>query len=116
MHETARVSILRTPLLTALPIAVASAHIADPNALTDGDTRKRQPRYSKDNLAHNRGLVCRTGGEEITIFFPGVALGNVESVCQEIRQAVEDLRVKTTDMHGRTHTAVRIVRVTGDTD
>ena len=34
-----------------------SAEIADPSTLTDGDTRKRQPRYSGDNLAHNKSLV-----------------------------------------------------------
>ena len=33
MHDTATVSILRTPWLTAWPMAVASAHIPDPNAL-----------------------------------------------------------------------------------
>ena len=34
-----------------------SAEIADPATLTDGDTRKRQPRYAGDNLAHNKSLV-----------------------------------------------------------
>jgi aryl-alcohol dehydrogenase-like predicted oxidoreductase len=34
-----------------------TADIADPATLADGDTRKRQPRYSKDNLAHNRALA-----------------------------------------------------------
>jgi aryl-alcohol dehydrogenase-like predicted oxidoreductase len=34
-----------------------SEEIADPAALTDGDTRKRQPRYAGDNLAHNRSLA-----------------------------------------------------------
>jgi aryl-alcohol dehydrogenase-like predicted oxidoreductase len=33
-----------------------TAEIADPATLSDGDTRKRQPRYGKDNLAHNRAL------------------------------------------------------------
>jgi aryl-alcohol dehydrogenase-like predicted oxidoreductase len=36
-----------------------SQDIADPATLSDGDTRKRQPRYSKDNLDHNRSLVQR---------------------------------------------------------
>jgi aryl-alcohol dehydrogenase-like predicted oxidoreductase len=34
-----------------------SEEIADPATLTDGDTRKRQPRYAGDNLAHNRALA-----------------------------------------------------------
>ena len=34
-----------------------SEEIADPATLTDGDTRKRQPRYSGDNLAHNKSLA-----------------------------------------------------------
>ncbi len=34
-----------------------TADIADPATLTDGDTRKRQPRYAGDNLAHNRALA-----------------------------------------------------------
>jgi aryl-alcohol dehydrogenase-like predicted oxidoreductase len=34
-----------------------TADIADPATLSEGDTRKRQPRYSGDNLAHNRALA-----------------------------------------------------------
>ena len=34
-----------------------TAEIADPATLAEGDTRKRQPRYAKDNLAHNRALA-----------------------------------------------------------
>ena len=34
-----------------------TSDIADPATLAEGDTRKRQPRYSGDNLAHNRALV-----------------------------------------------------------
>jgi aryl-alcohol dehydrogenase-like predicted oxidoreductase len=34
-----------------------TSEIADPATLADGDTRKRQPRYSKDNLDHNRALA-----------------------------------------------------------
>ncbi len=33
-----------------------TSDIADPATLADGDTRKRQPRYAGDNLAHNRAL------------------------------------------------------------
>jgi aryl-alcohol dehydrogenase-like predicted oxidoreductase len=33
-----------------------TSDIADPATLSDGDTRKRQPRYAKDNLAHNIAL------------------------------------------------------------
>ena len=43
------------------PIArgLISSEIADPATLTDGDTRKRQPRYAGDNLAHNKSLVAK---------------------------------------------------------
>jgi aryl-alcohol dehydrogenase-like predicted oxidoreductase len=34
-----------------------TADIADPSKLTDGDTRKRQPRYAGDNLKHNVALA-----------------------------------------------------------
>jgi len=34
-----------------------TSEIADPATLSDGDTRKRQPRYAGDNLAHNRALA-----------------------------------------------------------
>jgi aryl-alcohol dehydrogenase-like predicted oxidoreductase len=34
-----------------------TSDIADPATLAEGDTRKRQPRYAKDNLAHNRALA-----------------------------------------------------------
>jgi len=34
-----------------------TSDIADPATLADGDTRKRQPRYAGDNLAHNRTLA-----------------------------------------------------------
>ena len=37
--------------------ACSPPDIADPATLTDGDTRKRQPRYAGDNLAHNRALA-----------------------------------------------------------
>jgi aryl-alcohol dehydrogenase-like predicted oxidoreductase len=34
-----------------------TSDIADPSTLAEGDTRKRQPRYAGDNLAHNRALA-----------------------------------------------------------
>jgi aryl-alcohol dehydrogenase-like predicted oxidoreductase len=34
-----------------------TSDIADPATLAEGDTRKRQPRYAGDNLAHNRSLA-----------------------------------------------------------
>jgi aryl-alcohol dehydrogenase-like predicted oxidoreductase len=34
-----------------------TSDIADPKTLVEGDTRKRQPRYAGDNLAHNRALA-----------------------------------------------------------
>jgi aryl-alcohol dehydrogenase-like predicted oxidoreductase len=36
-----------------------TSDIADPATLAEGDTRKRQPRYAKDNLEHNRALAQR---------------------------------------------------------
>ena len=39
-----------------------TANIADPATLADSDSRKRHPRYSKDNLAHNRELAERVEG------------------------------------------------------
>jgi aryl-alcohol dehydrogenase-like predicted oxidoreductase len=36
-----------------------TSDIADPATLVEGDTRKRQPRYAGDNLAHNRALAQR---------------------------------------------------------
>jgi aryl-alcohol dehydrogenase-like predicted oxidoreductase len=41
------------------PIArgLLSEEIADPATLSEGDTRKRQPRYAGDNLAHNKTLA-----------------------------------------------------------
>jgi len=34
-----------------------TADIVDPTTLSEGDTRRRQPRYAKDNLDHNRALA-----------------------------------------------------------
>lgn len=48
----------------------------------------------------NRGLVCRTGGEEMTAFFPGVEKERAKIVCEEVREAVEELAVKTYDNDG----------------
>jgi aryl-alcohol dehydrogenase-like predicted oxidoreductase len=36
-----------------------TSDIADPATLSEGDTRKRQPRYAKGNLEHNRALAQR---------------------------------------------------------
>ena len=48
----------------------------------------------------NRGLVCRTGGEEITVFFPGAEAERASQVCEEVRIAVEELSVPTRDNEG----------------
>ncbi len=39
-----------------------TSDIADPATLTDGDTRKRQPRYAGDNLKHNRSACRKSPG------------------------------------------------------
>src|SRR5262245_6632675 len=36
-----------------------TGEVADPATLADSDSRKRHPRYAKDNLAHNRDLAQR---------------------------------------------------------
>lgn len=36
-----------------------TSDIVEPTTLTEGDTRKRHPRYAKDNLDHNRALTAR---------------------------------------------------------
>ncbi len=36
-----------------------TGHIADPATLADSDSRKRHPRYAKDNLEHNKSLAAK---------------------------------------------------------
>ena len=40
-----------------------TSDIADPATLAEGDTRKRQPRYAGDNLAHNRDAGAEGRGD-----------------------------------------------------
>ena len=44
-------------LYAPLGRGLLTSDIADPATLAEGDTRKRQPRYAGDNLAHNRALA-----------------------------------------------------------
>ncbi|MBL4847264.1 MAG: GGDEF domain-containing protein [Planctomycetes bacterium] len=53
------------------------------------------------DAVQNRGLVCRTGGEEITVFFPGVGAEQAAKVCEEVRIAVEEVSVDTRDNDGK---------------
>lgn len=65
-----------------------------------GDDVLQRVAKTISDTVHNRGLVCRTGGEEMTVFFPGVDLDRAREVCEEIREAVEDLVVPTRDNEG----------------
>lgn len=49
-----------------------------------------------------RGVVCRTGGEEITVFFPGYGTDQASAICEEVRRAVEHTTVRTSSNEGRT--------------
>jgi diguanylate cyclase (GGDEF)-like protein len=40
-----------------------------------------------------RGVVCRTGGEEITIFFPFLALPEATEMCERMRKSVEKHKI-----------------------
>jgi diguanylate cyclase (GGDEF)-like protein len=48
-----------------------------------------------------RGVVCRTGGEEITIFFPFLGLPEAKEACERLRKAVEKLKIKIVNNEGR---------------
>jgi diguanylate cyclase (GGDEF)-like protein len=43
-----------------------------------------------------RGVVCRTGGEEITIFMPFLGLGDAATLCERVRARVEKHQMKVT--------------------
>lgn len=53
------------------------------------------------DAVQSRGLVCRTGGEEITVFFPGSSMEDAAAVCEEVRIAVEETSVDTKDNNGK---------------
>lgn len=53
------------------------------------------------DAVQSRGLVCRTGGEEITVFFPGSSVEDAAAVCEEVRVAVEEVSVDTKDNDGK---------------
>lgn len=44
-----------------------------------------------------RGVVCRTGGEEMTIFFPFLELAAAATLCEQARARVEKRQVKVTN-------------------
>ncbi len=50
----------------------------------------------------HRGLVCRTGGEEITVFFPGADVEGAREIAEEVRAAVEELVIPAKTNSGRT--------------
>lgn len=66
-----------------------------------GDVVLREVCKTIWQATQNRGLVCRTGGEEITVFFPGLAAEQAQEICEEVRVAVEELEVSTTDNNGK---------------
>ncbi len=65
-----------------------------------GDVVLREVCKTIWQATQNRGLVCRTGGEEITVFFPGLAAEQAQEICEEVRIAVEQLEIPTTDNNG----------------
>jgi diguanylate cyclase (GGDEF)-like protein len=66
-----------------------------------GDVVLREVCKTIWTATQNRGLVCRTGGEEITVFFPGLAAEQAQEICEEVRVAVEELEISTTDNTGK---------------
>ena len=57
-----------------------------------------------DATVGRRGTVCRTGGEEMTIFLPGFAKERALELAEEVRAAIEGLRIPTRDNKGRDQT------------
>jgi diguanylate cyclase (GGDEF)-like protein len=66
-----------------------------------GDVVLREVCKTIWKTTQNRGLVCRTGGEEITVFFPGLTADKAQEICEEIRLAVQELEIETTDNNGK---------------
>lgn len=66
-----------------------------------GDEVLREVARTIKQTIANRGLVCRTGGEEITIFFPGLDVEAARGICEEVREAVAALSVRTSDNRGK---------------
>lgn len=56
-HKTTRELGISFVAYAPLGRGLLTSDIADPATLAEGDTRKRQPRYAGDNLAHNRALA-----------------------------------------------------------
>ncbi len=66
-----------------------------------GDVVLQEVCRSISRTIANRGLVCRTGGEEITVFFPGSDLAGAREVAEEVRAAVEALTIKAATNSGK---------------
>lgn len=66
-----------------------------------GDVVLREVCKTIWKTTQNRGLVCRTGGEEITVFFPGLTAEQAQEICEEVRVAVQELQIPTTDNNGK---------------
>jgi diguanylate cyclase (GGDEF)-like protein len=66
-----------------------------------GDVVLHQVAQTIRTVVATRGVVCRTGGEEITVFFPGSSSEQAREVCEEVRQAVERTSVRASSNEGR---------------
>ena len=48
-----------------------------------------------------QGVLCRTGGEELTVFFPGLEAEDAKARCEQVREAVAAMRVPVTNNDGQ---------------
>ncbi|MEZ6189574.1 MAG: GGDEF domain-containing protein [Planctomycetota bacterium] len=55
-------------------------------------------------IVGRRGTVCRTGGEEMTIFLPGFAKDPAKELAEEVRAGIEQLRIDTRNNKGKEQT------------
>ena len=66
-----------------------------------GDVVLHQVAQTIRTVVATRGVVCRTGGEEITVFFPGLSCAQASEVCEEVRKGVERTTMRATSNEGR---------------
>lgn len=67
--------------------------VNDTHGHAAGDTVLRRVAQAIRTFVGDRGVVCRTGGEEITVFFPGLRCERARGICEEVRAGVERLTV-----------------------
>ena len=64
-----------------------------------GDVVLREVAGAINATIAGHGLVCRTGGEEMTVFFPAMDSATARAKCEEVRLAVAALDVRATNNH-----------------